>query len=160
MPIDATYLHLLVNHFPIVLSIVGFTALAVGAVTRREFFWRTGLMLMALAGVAAIVADLTGDAASDIVRQRAFVVRGTISAHDSAAGIALWGLLIAGAIAGYALWRARDGLVGALPAWLRQLVLLSALVGVGLVSYAGYLGGRIVHDAPVLQTLRPPDTTP
>jgi len=156
MPFDASYLHLLVNHFPVVLSIVGFASVVVGAVSKRDFFWRAGLMLMVLAGVAAIVAFLTGDQAAHIMRDRAFVVQGTISAHDSAAGIALWALLVAGAISAFALWRARAGSVTALPAWLRQLLLLAALVGAILVANAAYRGGQIVHDAPVLQTLRAP----
>ncbi|MHB1863551.1 MAG: DUF2231 domain-containing protein [Gemmatimonadaceae bacterium] len=151
MPIDAAHLHLLVNHFPVVLSIVGLTSLAVGAVTRRDFYWRAGLHLMVLAGIAAVVAILTGESASDEIRHRAFVVQGTIGAHSSAAYAALWALLIGGAISAYAWWRARDSDAGALPAWLRELVLIAALVGAALVGYAAYRGGIIVHDAPVLQ---------
>lgn len=154
MPIDAAHLHLLVNHFPVVLSIVGLTSLAVGAVTRRDFYWRAGLQLMVLAAIAAVVAILTGESASDEIRQRAFVLRGTIGAHSSAAYAALWALLIGGAISAYAWWRARASDVGALPAWLRELVLIAALVGAALVGYAAYRGGIIVHDAPVLQVDR------
>ena len=156
MPFDAAHLHLMVNHFPVVLSIVGMASLAVGAVTRRDFYWRAGLILMVLAAIAAGVAILTGESASDEIRQRAFVVRGTIGAHSSAAYAALWALLVAGVISGYARWSARAREVMALPAWLRELVLLLALVGASLVSYAAYRGGIIVYDAPVLQTLRAP----
>jgi hypothetical protein len=46
--------------------------------------------------------------------------------------------------------------VTALPVWLRELVLIPALVKAALVPYAAYRGGIIVHDAPVLQTLRAP----
>ncbi|HVA57419.1 MAG: DUF2231 domain-containing protein [Gemmatimonadaceae bacterium] len=156
MPFDAAHLHLMVNHFPVVLSIVGMASLAVGAVTRRDFYWRAGLILMVLAAIAAGVAILTGESASDEIRQRAFVVRGTIGAHSSAAYAALWALLVAGVISGYAWWSARAREVMALPAWLRELVLILALVGASLVSYAAYRGGIIVYDAPVLQTLRAP----
>ncbi|HEU4989458.1 MAG TPA: DUF2231 domain-containing protein [Gemmatimonadaceae bacterium] len=82
MPFDAAHLHLMVNHFPIVLSIVGLASLAVGAVGRRDFYWRAGLNLMVLAGLAAVVAILTGESASDEIRQRAFVVAGTVGAHS------------------------------------------------------------------------------
>ncbi len=156
MPIDPAHLHLMVNHFPIVLSIVGIGALAVGAVWRRDFYWRAGLNLMVLAAIAAIVAIVTGESASDEIRQRAFVVRGTIGAHSTAAYAALWTLLVAGSVAGYAWWRARAGSVVSLPVWLRNLVLILALVGAALVSYAAYEGGIIILDAPALQTLRAP----
>ncbi len=156
MPFDAAHLHLMVNHFPVVLSIVGVASIVVGAVWRRDFYWRAGLNLMVLAGIAAVVAILTGESASDEIRQRAFVVGGTIGAHSSAAYAALWALLIGGAIAAYAWWRARASDVMVLPAWLRELVLISALVGAALVSYAAYRGGIIVQDAPVLQTLKAP----
>jgi len=156
MPIDAAHLHLMVNHFPIVLSIVAVASLVVGAIWRRDFYWRAGLNLMVLAGLAAIVAILTGESASHEIRQRAFVVPGTIGAHSSAAYAALWALLIGGAIAAFAWWRARAREVTTLPAWLRELVLISALVGAALVSYAAYRGGIIVEDAPMLQTLKAP----
>lgn len=156
MPIDPAHLHLMVNHFPIVLSIVGVGALAVGAVWRRDFYWRTGLNLMVLAAIGAVVAIVTGEFASDEIRQRAFVVRGTIGAHSTGAYAALWMLLVAGIIAGYAWWRARAGSALALPAWLRNVVIISALAGAALVSYAAYEGGIILLDAPALQTLRVP----
>ena len=156
MPFDAAHVHLMVNHFPVVLSIVGLAALVVGAVTRRDFYWRGGLILIVLAAVAAGVAILTGESASHEMRERAFVVPGTIGAHSSAAYAALWALIIAGVIAAYTWWRARKVEVPALPAWLRELVVIAALVGVALVSYAAYRGGIIVYDAPALQTLRAP----
>ena len=156
MPFDAAHLHLMVNHFPVVLSVVGLASLVVGAVWRRDFYWRAGLNLMVLAGIAAVVAILTGESAESEIRLRAFVVPGTIGAHSSAAYAALWALLVSGAIAAFAWWRARASDVMALPAWLRELVLISALAGVALVSYAAYRGGIIVQDAPVLQTLKTP----
>lgn len=156
MPFDAAHFHLMVNHFPVVLSIVGLVAFAVGAVTRREFYWRMGLTLMVVAGLAAIAAIVTGEYASDEMRQRAFVVRGTIGAHSSAAYAALWTLLVTGAVAAYAAWRARTGTIQALPARLRGLVLIFGLAGAALVSYAAYKGGIIVYAAPALQTLRAP----
>ncbi|HVZ79050.1 MAG TPA: DUF2231 domain-containing protein [Gemmatimonadaceae bacterium] len=148
---DATWMHLLVNHFPVVLSIVGLASLIVGAATAREFFWRAGLTLMLLAGIAAVPAFLTGDAAHKIIERRLFVVRGTIGAHDDAAGVALWALLTCAAANAWALWRARASNAAQLAGWLRAVVLVLALAAVGSVSYAAYLGGRIVHDSPVLQ---------
>jgi hypothetical protein len=42
MPIDAAHLHLMVNHSPVILSIVAMASLAVGAVGRRDFYMKGG----------------------------------------------------------------------------------------------------------------------
>ena len=60
---DAAYLHLLVNHFPVVLSVVGTGSLLLALVTRRRDLWRHATLTLLLAGIAAIPAKRTGHAA-------------------------------------------------------------------------------------------------
>ena len=60
-------------------------------------------------------------------------------------------ILIAGAIAAYGWWRALKRRDEIIPGWMRAAVLIGALGGFGSVAYAAYLGGKIIHDAPVLQ---------
>ena len=43
---------------------------------------------------------------------------------------------------------------------MRAAVLIGALAGFGSVAYAAYLGGKIIHDAPVLQLPEAPAGLP
>ena len=157
---NGAYLHLLVNHFPVVLSVVGTAILLLALLTRRRDLWRYATLTLAFAGVAAIVAMLTGDAAADVMRKSWFVTRATIHAHEEAGDLAMWVAIVMGLAAAYALWRsARRGVSATgvridsleAPGWLRALVLLLALAGTGAMARAAFLGGKIVHEAPALQ---------
>jgi len=154
---NAAYLHLLVNHFPIVLSVVGAAMIVLAMLMRRDSLWRFGMACVALAGLGAIAAFFTGRAAEDVARHAWYVQRGTIGRHEGAAELALWVTLVAAVICAYTLWRSSGRPAPgatAFPALLRVLSALGALAAAATAGYAGYLGGKIVHDAPALA--RPP----
>ena len=150
---NPAYLHLLVNHFPIVLSVVGAAMIVLAIVLRRESLWRFGMGCVALAGLGALAAFFTGQAASHVMRRAWYVQRATIGAHEEAGELALWVILVAAVICAYALWRSTGRPAPgatAFPALLRILTVLGALAAAGTAGYAGYLGGKIVHEAPAL----------
>ena len=157
---NAAYVHLLVNHFPVVLSVVGTGMLVLALLTRRRDLWRYATLTLLFAGIASIPAMLTGHAAEDVMRERWYVAREAIHAHEEPGEIAMWIDIVVGLAAGYALWRTTRRGISATgvridsleaPAWLRALVLLLALAGAGAVSYAAFMGGKIVHEAPALE---------
>jgi hypothetical protein len=92
----------------------------------------------------------TGDQADHALRDPWYIKRGVIDTHDDAAGIAMVIILIAGAVGAYGWWRALKRRDEIIPGWIRAGVLVGALAGFGSVAYAAYLGGKIIHDAPVL----------
>ncbi|HEV7838622.1 MAG TPA: hypothetical protein VGO75_11190, partial [Gemmatimonadaceae bacterium] len=47
-----------------------------------------------------------------------------------------------------------------IPIWMRAGVLVGALLAVSIVARTAYLGGKIIHDAPVLQLEQPPPGLP
>ncbi len=150
---NGAYLHLLVNHFPIVLSVVGAGMIILALILRRDSLWRFGLGCVALAGLGAIAAYLTGDAAQDVMRHVWYVQRASIGEHEEAGELALWVTVVAAIICAYALWRASNRPAPgatAFPGWLRALTVAGALAAAGTAGYAGYLGGKIVHEAPAL----------
>jgi uncharacterized membrane protein len=176
-------LHLLINHFPVILTVVG-TAIAVLAlITRKRGVWLYATATLFLAGLAAVPTFFTGEPAEDQLEDSWYVTRQAIHAHEEAADFAVWGLVIMGLIAAYAWWRAwrretvvvagavhtdrgdvpAEALVRAnagLPAWLRALVVLSALVGCALVYRTASLGGAILHHSTVLQSTPRPASVP
>ena len=150
---NPAYLHLLVNHFPIVLSIVGAGMILLAIVLKRDSLWRFGMGCVALAGLGALAAFFTGRAAEGVMRHAWYVQRATIGAHEDAGELAMWVTLVAAVLCAYTLWRSSGRPAPgatAFPALLRVLTALGALAAAGTAGYAGYLGGKIVHDAPAL----------
>ena len=151
------YLHTLVNHFPIVLTVIGALAVLVAAMVPRRGTWVYALSTLTLAGVAIYPAWLSGDRAGHAVRNAWYIERGAIQTHSAAADITLWIVGVVGLLALLALItmvRTREAVSPARA--LRIIVGLGALVSICAVSYTGYLGGRIVVESPILASPTPP----
>jgi uncharacterized membrane protein len=153
---DAAYLHLVANHFPVILTIVGTVTVLLAMFTGRRGLWIYGCATLTLAGLTAPLAFFTGRFAEHVVEDYWYVTRDAIHAHEEAGELALWVLLAMGAVSAYAwLWRVRAPDVVRLPIWLRVFVVLVALAGSGTVSWASWQGGYVVHKASVLTGPRP-----
>lgn len=151
------YLHTLVNHFPIVLTVVGALGVLVAALVPRRGTWVYALSTLTLAGIAIYPAWLTGDRADHAVRNAWYIERGAIHTHSAAADITLWIVGVVGLIALLALItmvRTREAVSPARA--LRVIVGFGALVSICAVSYTGYLGGKIVVESPILASPTPP----
>ena len=180
---DIGSFHILINHFPVILTVVGAAVALLALIVRKRGVWLYATATLFLAGVSVIPTFLTGDPAADDLRNTWYVTRRAIRAHDDSAEFTLWGLIIMGLIAAYAWWRAwrRETVVVAgavhtdrgdvpaeamvranagLPVWLRALVVISALFGCALVYRTASLGGDIVHHSTVLQSTPRPASVP
>jgi uncharacterized membrane protein len=147
------YVHLLINHFPIILTVVGTATLALAIVTNRRGVWLYALASLTLAGLAIYPVYFTGDQASDALRKTWYIVRSMVREHDESAGWALGAVLPMGAAAAYAWWRMlRREVTGLPPRWLRIVVAVLAVLGLAIVIRTAYLGGKIVHESPKLET--------
>jgi len=155
---DASYLHLLVNHVPIILFAFGTAAALLALLVPRRGVWLYAVASITIAGASAYPVMLTGHAAEDVMRKVWYVDKDAIAAHEDAADIATWTMIAAGVICALAWWRlARAPLDSALvlSGWSKGLILLAALAGLGTVSYAAWQGGKIVHGAERLATPPP-----
>ena len=147
------YLHILINHFPIILMVVGTAVLLLALIVRRRGVWLYGLATLTLAGLSIYPVYFTGDQAADAVRTTWYIVRSMVEEHDAAAGFALVSVLLAGAVSAYAWWRMlRREVMGLPPVWLRTVVAVIAVWALSVVARTAYLGGLIVHDSPKLPT--------
>jgi hypothetical protein len=145
------YIHTLVNHFPIILMVVGTAVLLLALITNRRGVWLYALATLTLAGLSIYPAYYTGDAASHALRGTWYVVRSMVAEHDAAASYALVTVLITGAVAAYAWWRMlRRELTTMLPVWLRVVVTVVTLFTLSVVIRTAYLGGLIIHESPKL----------
>lgn len=151
------YLHTLINHFPIVLTVIGALAVLLAAMFERRAIWMYALSSLTLAGLTIYPAWVTGGRAAGAVRKAWYIAPDVIHTHSSAAGITLWIVGVTGLLALISLVtlvRAREALSPA--KGFRVLVGLGALVSICAVSYTGYLGGKIVVASPILASPTPP----
>jgi len=154
------YLHTLVNHFPIVLTVIGALAVLLAAMLPRRAIWVYALSTLVLAGVMIYPAWLSGQRGAHAVHDAWYIQHGAIPTHSQAADITVWIVGVVGLLALLALItmvRTREAVSPARA--LRILVGLGALVSICAVSYTGYLGGRIVVESPILASPTPPVIT-
>lgn len=139
---DWLYGHLVVNHFPLILAVVGSLAALAALATGREAAWRYAGVTGLLAGLSAPIAYLTGTRAEDAAEDLWYVTHDVLEQHEHWGLYALIALGVAGLLAILALkTRARGPrLLFAAALW--------AATGVGTLT--ALYGGDIVHDSEAL----------
>jgi uncharacterized membrane protein len=146
------YLHLALNHVPVVGSLFAL-ALLVAAIARRSGeLGRASLATLVVIGLAAIPTFLTGDPAHEIVEEIPGVSRRAIHEHEQAGQFALIASEVVGALGLFGLVRYR----GARP--LPRALLVAALVLTlwlcAVMARTANLGAAIrhpeMHGAPVV----------
>jgi len=158
MGLDWPHAHLLINHFPIILAVMGAVAVIAALITRYHGIWQYGVASLFFMGLSAYPAVFTGHRADHALNDPWYIVRGSIDRHQDAAELAMWVMLATGLVAAFAWWRSlpRNNERRALPPnWLRVLVLLGALGSLGTVTWASLLGGDIVYGSAILKGPRP-----
>ena len=154
------YAHLLINHFPVVLSISALAVAILALLLGRRGLWLTSMGALTVAGAFIYPVHFTGDKADHALNDPWFIRSGALEAHDKAAGIAMWVILTAGIFAGYSWWRSLKRPADLIPGWMRAGMVAGSIAAVASVTYTAYLGGKIIHEAPVLQLQQPPSGLP
>jgi uncharacterized membrane protein len=145
------YAHLIINHFPVVLSVCALAVTVLALLLGRRGLWLTAMGALTGAGLFVYPVHFTGDRAAHVLDRPWFVHPGAIHAHDKAAGVAMYVILIAGAFAAYSWWRSLKRPAESIPGWMRTGVVVGAIAAVVTVTYTAYLGGKIIHEAPILR---------
>jgi uncharacterized membrane protein len=153
---DWAHIHLMLNHFPIILVVIGAAAAVLATLVPRRGTWMYAAASLTLAGLFVIPTYFTGEPAEKALNRPWYITRDSIHAHESAALISA---ILVGAVALIAAfgWRrmVRYPRETSLPGALRIALLVGSLVASAHIFYTSLLGGRIVHDSPVLQGPRP-----
>jgi hypothetical protein len=162
---DALAFHLMVNHVPVLGVIVGTLLVLLATVWRRRGLWRLGTGALVIAGLSFYPVTWTGDNAEHVDMKRWYVQREAIHEHEEAADKALWVMLLAAGVAGYAFWQAGRGAstdLPVVPAWLRGAVVVTALAATAATVKTAYEAGFIAHKNPLLDraTVPPADSIP
>lgn len=140
---NATHLHLLLNHVPVLGTVIGLGLFAFASWRRSEDIKRAALGLFVMAALVAIPTYLTGEPAEDSVESLPGVSHPLVERHEDAAAVALTGVLVLGVLALVGLiWFRRQRPV---PAWFGICTLLAALIVSGLMGWTANLGGQVRH---------------
>ncbi len=140
---NGTHLHLLLNHFPIVGTLIA-AALMAWAVFKNDARLKniTAIMVIILAVISFIV-DQTGETAEEVVEKLPGISKAALEAHEHAAGPANLVHMLAGLFCiGFLVVERRK-----LPAAKNVFIACFAItvVAFGLMARAGYYGGKIRH---------------
>ena len=82
---NGAHFHLVVNHLPIILPVVGSIVLITGMIFKSEAVKRTAFMIFILGAISAIVAMTSGEGAEDVVKKLNVVSKNIIHEHEETA---------------------------------------------------------------------------
>lgn len=82
---NGAHYHLVLNHLPIIIPIVGLLVLIGGFIVKSEIVKRTAYCIFILGAIAAFAAIATGDGAEDVVKQIDGISKSLIHEHEEKA---------------------------------------------------------------------------
>src|SRR5438552_14221466 len=141
---NLAHLHLILNHIPIIGTIIGLGLLIVSLVGNTDDLKRASLMVFAGVALLALPTFFSGVGAQGAIRKDAAVPASLIERHEGAAILALFFMEVTGALALVGLWR-RDRLFTDKPWSILAVILCFSIVTAGLMARVGATGGDIRH---------------
>lgn len=141
---DATNLHLLLNHFPILGTLFGLCLLTYGLISKSNALESASLVALIVISLLTIPAFLTGGEAEEAIEHLPGVSELYIEEHEELAEVALWLMIATGALAlltliiSYA--KKNTNIV------LKLLVVVIAAATFGTMVAVGNHGGKIRHS--------------
>ncbi len=140
---DSIHIHLILNHVPILLTIISIPIVIWGYYRSNKSILKLGLLGFLIAGLTVIPVFLTGETAHERVEDIQTVSERYMEEHEDAAEVSLWLTVLLGAfgLGGLIIERYRPGFFHV---YIAALLMVS-LVTAGFLTYTGYLGGNIRH---------------
>lgn len=138
------YLHLVINHFPIIGVIIGMLITGTGYFIKNQTVTLTGLATLLFAALASVFAFLTGDPAEDLLKSMPEIPASLISRHEDIASVAMYLILPTGILSALGLYNAIKK-----EKTNRIIILLTVVFSVlasAAMVYAGRTGGQIRHS--------------
>ncbi len=138
---DGHYIHLLSNHFPVILSITGFVILTFGLFSHIKLIKQVGLSVLITASLSTIPAYISGEEAEHKVEHFAGTSESIIEEHEEEAELAFILTDVLGVLAFIALLlNYRDHQFSVM---VTRLVWLTSLISLILLFNVGKSGGQI-----------------
>src|SRR5579863_9528260 len=139
------HLHLLLNHFPIIGTIVGLGLFLISLIGENEDLRRASLIIFAAMALLAIPTFFSGTGAQGAIKKLPGVSEVLIERHQGAAMLALLFMEITGGLSLVGLWKSQEISRSVRWNWSLSAVLVFSVVTVGLMARVGTTGGDIRH---------------
>jgi uncharacterized membrane protein len=149
---DQRELHLILNHFPVILTVMAFFASLVAIATKSRAAWLYAAASLTIAGLFSYPTLLTGHGAHEVLEDFWWVKAGSWNEHRIAAGYANIVCLIGGAFAAYAWWKLARAKDATLAGWMQVVLVLACLMGAATMGRTAWLGGKVIRDQASLKT--------
>jgi len=141
---DATHLHLVLSHFPIIGTIIGVGILAYGQFFKNTEIQKVALATFILMAILTIPVFLTGEESEETVEHIAGISEQLIENHEELAEKAIWLMGLLGGLSLISFYAVIKKLSFAKTMTLITLVV--SLATFGLFAQVGNLGGQIRHS--------------
>ncbi len=135
--------HLVLNHFPIVGFILMVPIMIIVSIIKSVEYKRLALLGVAVVGLLAVPAYLTGEPAEDVVEKYPGISEEKIKDHEESAEIALVAALLSSglALSGWVMTRKNEARL----AIVIPVLTVSVLASSGFMAWVGHVGGKIRH---------------
>jgi len=137
------HLHLVINHFPIIVPIVGMLILLVGFVTKSDVVKRTAFGVFVLGAILTFPAMYTGEGAEDIAENLPGVTDQLIHEHEEKAETFAIVSYILGLVSLLGFWASYKQ--KSFANWIAIAVIVLGVAGLYLGKMTGTSGGEIRH---------------
>jgi uncharacterized membrane protein len=150
--VNLAHVHLLLNHLPVIGTIIGFGLFLLGLAGKSDDLKRASLVIFVGISLLTIAAYMSGNGAQERICKAAqpedpcadpAVSKAMIEAHESAALVAFGFMELTGALAWLGLWHFRR--LRRVPRWNTSAILLFSLATLLLMANAANVGGEIRH---------------
>lgn len=141
---DFTHLHLILNHFPIIGTIIAVFILIYGIFKNYLPVQKVSLALIVVLAIISIPVFLTGEPAEETVENLPGISELLIEAHEEAAEASIWVMEFTGILAFVAFLLISGK--RKIATFSVYLVALAGLLSFVMMARTGYLGGQIRHS--------------
>jgi len=140
---DLAHVHLLMNHFPTIGTILGLGLLLLSFIRKNDHVRKVSFEVLFLIALATLPVYVSGQAAAEALKGQSGVSAAAIVAHNDAALGSFIMMEITGFFAWLVLWRMRR--IGWPTKGLTYTVLVLSVMTVAAVARAANIGGDIRH---------------
>jgi uncharacterized membrane protein len=136
--------HLLVNHLPVIIPLVGLPLIAFGLLAGVPTIQKVGLWVLGVGALLAVPAYLSGEPAEVVVKNYPGISRLVIHTHERAAKLSMILMLVTAAAALLFLLSFRLKKKLPFPVW--GILLILGTVSFVHIANTAHLGGLIRHE--------------
>jgi uncharacterized membrane protein len=151
---DERELHLILNHFPVILSVMALFSSLIAIVTKSRAAWLYAAASLTIAGLFSYPSVLTGHGAHEVLEDLWYIKADSWHEHQEAAGWANIITLLGGAFAAWAWWKLTRSKEVVLATWMQAVLVLACVMSAATMGRTAWLGGRIIRTQDSLE--KPP----